>query len=357
MFTWRRRAIGVTVATAALALAACSSSLGIRGQTQSVSGVGIQQHTVRPASRPDYRAPAPTTYYNTQHNASPASSYASSPVARAPAAQRYPAPTYYQKDSSIVAPPNANRERRARRYPVKRGQLSPSPPIREGTGQSGIKAGPSPRMAVRGSAVEPPDRNAQSVGAAAAPRHAARNAGQRQATTAPIARQQDAKPPAANPDYEPTGWARWMGGSWRGHITVSGEAFDPGRLTAAHPSLPLPSYLYVTNRANGRTVLVRVNDRVPPSADRIVAISERAARVLAFVEKGRAQVDIQYAGPAGKAPTSVHEERFLRRQPWFPRSQAAAKTTKSGGADTLPRQDTGDRRRPLYPRWDNTRRN
>jgi len=72
-----------------------------------------------------------------------------------------------------------------------------------------------------------------------------------------------ALPPQSNtppdPKFVRTGKARWMGASWVGHNTTSGEVFDPQRLTAAHADLPVPSFLYVTNRANGRTVMVRVN--------------------------------------------------------------------------------------------------
>ena len=90
----------------------------------------------------------------------------------------------------------------------------------------------------------------------------------------------EAPPQVHKPQYEPRGWARWIGNSWRGHKTASGEIFDAKRLTGAHASLPVPSFVYVTNRRNGRTILIRINDRVPhtrPCRDRI-ATGGRTAR-------------------------------------------------------------------------------
>ncbi len=99
------------------------------------------------------------------------------------------------------------------------------------------------------------------------------------------------------------------------------EPFDPDRLTGAHATLPLPSYVYVTNRSNGRTVLVRVNDR-PASGDgreggASMLVSRRVADLLDFSRKGSAELELQFAGPAGLVSSGQHEEAFLRRQPWY----------------------------------------
>lgn len=128
-------------------------------------------------------------------------------------------------------------------------------------------------------------------------------------------------PGRAQPSYRRQGLARWRGASWSGHVTTTQERFDPDRLTGAHASLPLPSYLYVTNRANGRTLLIRLNDRPSVAAgrsdDMVVLVSRRVADLLDFSRDGSAQVQLQYAGPAGLVSSGEYEESFLRKQPWY----------------------------------------
>jgi len=158
------------------------------------------------------------------------------------------------------------------------------------------------------------------------------------------------------PAFEPTGWARWMGPSWKGHVTKSGEIFDPARLTAAHETLPIPSFLYVTNRANGRTVLVRINDRAPGSKGRAVIVSEMAANLLGFREAGRTRVDLQYAGPAAKRPNQKHEQAFLRHQPWFRLDMLRTNQPKRTQEAKPKTQITRRYPKPSYPRWDQTTR-
>ena len=82
-------------------------------------------------------------------------------------------------------------------------------------------------------------------------------------------------------------------------MTSNGEWFDMNELTAAHATLPLPSYAKVTNLENGRTVVVRINDRGPFVDTRIIDMSRRSAEVLDFKPKGMAKVRVQYIGPAG----------------------------------------------------------
>ena len=77
-------------------------------------------------------------------------------------------------------------------------------------------------------------------------------------------------------------------------MTSNGEWFDMDYLSAAHPTLPLPSYVEVTNLENGRAVVVRVNDRGPFVGDRIIDMSRKSAEVLGFKQKGRANVRVQY---------------------------------------------------------------
>lgn len=84
--------------------------------------------------------------------------------------------------------------------------------------------------------------------------------------------------PREEPGYNREGRASWYGDDFHGRKTANGEVFDKRALSAAHPTLPLPSYAYVTNIDNGRTILVRVNDRGPYANDRILDMSHAAAR-------------------------------------------------------------------------------
>ncbi len=99
--------------------------------------------------------------------------------------------------------------------------------------------------------------------------------------------------------YEKDGIASWYGPDFQGKRTSSGEAYDMYLMTAAHRTLPIPSYIEVTNLANGRTVVVRVNDRGPFHSDRIVDLSFVAARKLGIVGPGTGRVRIRALAPAG----------------------------------------------------------
>ena len=89
------------------------------------------------------------------------------------------------------------------------------------------------------------------------------------------------------------GLASYYGEAFRGHRTASGEIFDPGRLTAAHRTLPFGTCLLVENLANGRSVEVRVNDRGPFVKGRILDVSEQAARSLDLVRDGVSRVRLR----------------------------------------------------------------
>lgn len=106
--------------------------------------------------------------------------------------------------------------------------------------------------------------------------------------------------PTAEPNYAETGSASWYGNEFHGRRTASGEIFDSEALTAAHPTLPIPSLVQVTNLENGREVIVRVNDRGPFHANRLIDVSRRAAEVLGFERQGEARVHVRYLGPAPK---------------------------------------------------------
>ncbi len=93
--------------------------------------------------------------------------------------------------------------------------------------------------------------------------------------------------------YEEEGVASWYGVKFHGRRTSSGETFDMFKLTAAHRSLPIPTYVRVTNLENGRQSLIRVNDRGPFHADRILDLSYGAAVKLGFADKGTVRIRIE----------------------------------------------------------------
>lgn len=93
--------------------------------------------------------------------------------------------------------------------------------------------------------------------------------------------------------YEETGEASWYGHPYHGRRTASGETFDMYQMTAAHPSLPFGTWIVVENRANGRSVKVRINDRGPDRSRRILDLSYAAARVLGAIEPGVIRVRLR----------------------------------------------------------------
>jgi len=107
--------------------------------------------------------------------------------------------------------------------------------------------------------------------------------------------------PAEQPRYNEVGLASWYGyGDGYGcRVTADGEMMDPGALTAAHKTLPLPSMVEVTNLETGKRITVRVNDRGPFVAGRIIDLSRGAAEKLGIFGKGTAKVRVRYLGPAG----------------------------------------------------------
>ena len=94
--------------------------------------------------------------------------------------------------------------------------------------------------------------------------------------------------------YEEVGIASWYGSKLRTKITANGDVFNRNALTAAHRTLPMPSIIRVTNLLNGRHLIVKVNDRGPFARNRIIDLSERAAKILGFYRQGLARVHIQY---------------------------------------------------------------
>jgi len=114
--------------------------------------------------------------------------------------------------------------------------------------------------------------------------------------------------PVDGPGYVARGRASWYGQDFHGRQTANGEVFGAYYLTAASPVLPIPSYARVTNLENGRSVLVRVNDRGPYLQGRLMDLSYEAARQLGYVDNGHAEVEVRYVGPA---PLNGDDTRML----------------------------------------------
>ena len=101
---------------------------------------------------------------------------------------------------------------------------------------------------------------------------------------------------AAN--YTAVGVASWYGADFHGRRTANGETFDMNSFSAAHPSLPLPSNVRITNLDNQRSVVVRVNDRGPFVGGRVIDVSAKTAKVLGFYDDGLSKVKVEYVGRA-----------------------------------------------------------
>lgn len=104
--------------------------------------------------------------------------------------------------------------------------------------------------------------------------------------------------PVEGPGYVETGKASWYGQDFHGRRTANGEIFGAYYLTAASPVLPVPSYARVTNLSNGRSIMVRINDRGPYMSGRIIDLSFQAAEALGYRATGSTDVEVRYVGPA-----------------------------------------------------------
>ena len=114
--------------------------------------------------------------------------------------------------------------------------------------------------------------------------------------------------PKEEPDYKKSGLASWYGDAFHGRLTANGEIYDMTHLSAAHPTMPLPSYARVTNKENGHSVVVRVNDRGPYSRGRLIDLSRRAAEMLDYSHRGVASVEVEYLG---RAPLHGQDDEIL----------------------------------------------
>ncbi|MGI9380576.1 MAG: septal ring lytic transglycosylase RlpA family protein [Methyloligellaceae bacterium] len=124
--------------------------------------------------------------------------------------------------------------------------------------------------------------------------------------------------PRVDRSYDRVGIASWYGTDFHGRRTANGEVYDMNALTAAHPTLPMPVYGRVTNLQNGRTIVVRINDRGPYAHNRVIDLSRRSAELLGFKNKGTAKVRVTYLGRAPLNGDDRYERRFLAHQAWSP---------------------------------------
>ena len=114
--------------------------------------------------------------------------------------------------------------------------------------------------------------------------------------------------PEEDVNYREEGLASWYGEDFHGRLTANGEVFDMGSLSAAHPTLPMPCYVRVTNLGNGKSLIVRVNDRGPYHGNRVMDVSSRAAELLEFKSSGVARVRVEYVA---RAPLEGSDDRQL----------------------------------------------
>jgi rare lipoprotein A len=114
--------------------------------------------------------------------------------------------------------------------------------------------------------------------------------------------------PQEDINYSAVGMASWYGDDFHGRYTANGEIFDMNSISAAHPTMPLPSYARVTNLANHKSIVVRVNDRGPYVGDRVIDLSVKSAQLLGFYGHGLAKVKVDYVG---RAPLTGSDDRKL----------------------------------------------
>lgn len=140
--------------------------------------------------------------------------------------------------------------------------------------------------------------------------------------------------PELREDYSETGSASWYGIPFHGQKTANGEVYDMNQLTAAHRTMPLPSYARVTNLTNGSSIIVRVNDRGPFAKNRIIDLSYKAAELLGYQKRGVTDVRVEYIGPAPLEGDDGHYllSSYMTGKEKTPHLLSAAPTAKNNDA-------------------------
>ncbi len=144
------------------------------------------------------------------------------------------------------------------------------------------------------------------------------------------------KPMTSYQPYQASGVSSWYGKRYHGKKTSSGEVYDMYSMTAAHPTLPLPSYVKVTNPSNGRFVVVRVNDRGPFKNDRIIDLSYAAAYKLRFSAQGSTQVIVEAIDTNNTSPNYIAGYTQTVKTSALPASTVTTPVTEDSAATTKP---------------------
>ncbi|MEO5338425.1 MAG: septal ring lytic transglycosylase RlpA family protein [Magnetospirillum sp. WYHS-4] len=140
--------------------------------------------------------------------------------------------------------------------------------------------------------------------------------------------------PREDYDYDETGIASWYGPNFHGKLTANGEVYDQNDVTAAHKTLPMPSFVRVTNLENGRSLVVRVNDRGPFVNGRIIDLSRRSAQLLGVFQNGTAKVRVQIMAEESRAIATGLQNQSLAADGGSP-IQAAAMPKEAVSAEAL----------------------
>ena len=142
--------------------------------------------------------------------------------------------------------------------------------------------------------------------------------------------------PKEDQNYDETGIGSWYGPQFHGKATANGEVFDMNDVTAAHPTLPMPSLVRVTNLENGRSIVVRMNDRGPYVNGRVIDLSRRSAQLLGYDKQGTAKVRVQYVGPAPLAGGTDGSTAVARRNDDADKPPVSASPRTTVEAEALP---------------------
>lgn len=151
--------------------------------------------------------------------------------------------------------------------------------------------------------------------------------------------------------YVEQGVASWYGPDFHGGRTATGETYDMNGMTGAHPTLPLPTWVRVTNLENGRSVVVRLNDRGPFARDRIIDLSRAAAEALDMVRAGTARVEVRSLAQAGAAPTATAPAAYYAQAGAFGRrenAEALAERLRATGIEGVAVTEVSEQGRTLF---------
>jgi rare lipoprotein A len=146
--------------------------------------------------------------------------------------------------------------------------------------------------------------------------------------------------PREDPNYYAEGIASWYGEDFHGRLTANGEIFDMYALSAAHPTLPLPSYVRVTNLENSHSLVVRLNDRGPYHSNRLIDVSVRTAKLLGFYEQGIVRIRVEYVSRAELEGSDDDKLAATLRYDDLPAVQVAANESEISNLVSIDRGST-----------------